>query len=85
MHLLHIVAQETNLPTGGTGQIIFWIIGAGTILALWFLISRTRKKSYNEYWERRRQEEERRQNDPDMAREQSSAEDDATPDSEADD
>ncbi|MGI9666290.1 MAG: hypothetical protein ACR2N2_04200 [Acidimicrobiia bacterium] len=69
MILLQIVAQETNLPTGGTGQIIFWLIGAGTIAGLYFLIARTRKKSYNEYWDRRRTAEQQKRNDPDMAHE----------------
>ncbi len=77
MLLLQIVAQELNLPSG-TGQIIFWLIGAGVILGLWFVISRTRKKSYNEYWERRRQEEQRRLNDPDMARPSDSSDDESS-------
>ncbi len=68
MLLLAIVAQEANLPTGGVGQAVFWILGAAVILGLWYIVHRTRKRSYNEYWERRRAEEQRRLNDPDMAR-----------------
>ena len=63
-----IVAQETNLPEGGTGQIVFWLIGAGVILGLWFIVARTRKRSYNAYWDRKRSEREARLSDPDMAR-----------------
>ena len=63
-----IVAQETNLPEGGGGQIVFWLIGAGVILGLWFVIARSRKRSYNAYWERKRKEQQLRDSDPDMAR-----------------
>lgn len=63
-----IVAQEANLPEGGGGQILFWLIGAGVILGLWFVIARSRKRSYNAYWDRRRSEQQVRENDPDMAR-----------------
>ncbi len=68
-HLLAVtVAQELNLPDGGGLSIVVWLIGAGIILGLWFVISRTRKRNYDAYWERRRREAERRANDPDMAR-----------------
>jgi hypothetical protein len=61
-------AQATpDVAEAGGGAVIFWLIGAGVILALWFVVSRTRKRSYNEYWERRRREQDRRRNDPDMA------------------
>jgi hypothetical protein len=64
-----IVAQSdgVQLPDGSGGGILLWLIGAGVILGLWFLISRTRKRSYDAYWERRRRDEARRRNDPDMA------------------
>jgi hypothetical protein len=68
MLLASMLAQATpDVAAGGSGAVIFWLIGAGVILALWFLVSRTRKKSYNEYWARRKREQERRRNDPDMA------------------
>jgi len=63
-----IVAQETNLPDGGGGQVLFWLIGAGVILGLWFIIAKSRKQSYNAYWDRRRKQEQLKENDPDMAR-----------------
>jgi hypothetical protein len=66
-----IVAQETNLPEGGGGQIVFWLIGAGVILGLWFVIARSRKRSYNAYWDRRRKEQQLRDDDPDMAKSES--------------
>jgi hypothetical protein len=63
-----ILAQEgVNLPGGDGVSIVFWVISAAVILGLWFVISRTRKRSYDEYWERRRREEEQRLSDPDMA------------------
>lgn len=73
-----IVAQETNLPDGGGGQILFWLIGAGVILGLWFIIARTRKKSYNAYWDRRRSEQQLKDNDPDLAKPESLAPPDLT-------
>lgn len=63
-----IVAQETNLPEGGGGQVVLWLVGAGLILGLWLIIARSRKRSYNAYWERRRKEQQLRENDPDMAK-----------------
>jgi hypothetical protein len=64
-----VVAQSdgAHLPDGSGGGILFWLVGAAVILGLWFLISRTRKRSYDAYWERRRREEALRRNDPDMA------------------
>jgi len=68
MLLASMLAQATpDVAEAGGGAVIFWLIGAGVILALWFVVSRTRKRSYNEYWERRRREQDRRRNDPDMA------------------
>ena len=49
MHWFVTVAQEVNLPEGGGGSILFWLIGAGVILGLWFVIARTRKRTYNAY------------------------------------
>ena len=63
-----LVAQETNLPDGGGGQIVFWLIGAAVILGLWFVIARSRKRSYNAYWDRRRKEQQLKDDDPDMAK-----------------
>jgi hypothetical protein len=67
MLFAQVLAQETNLPDGDGAQILFWLIGAGVILGLWFVVARTRKRSYNEYWERKRREQQLRDNDPDMA------------------
>ena len=63
-----VVAQQVNLPDEGGLSWLFWLLGAGVILGLWFVVSRTRKRTYEAYWDRRRREEERRANDPDMAR-----------------
>ena len=78
MVLLAILAQEANLPTGGVGQVVFWILGAGVILGLWWIVHRTRKRSYNDYWDRRRAAEQRRLDDPDMARPQDDVGDDSS-------
>jgi hypothetical protein len=68
MSFARVLAQNgADLPEAGGGGIVFWVIGAAVILGLWFVISRTRKRSYNEYWERRRREEQQRLSDPDMA------------------
>ena len=66
MHVVHIVATEANLPEGGGGAWITWILIAAGIVALWLMIRNTRKKAYKDYWNRKRTEEERRLNDPDM-------------------
>ena len=68
MRIAQIVAQETNLPEGGTGQVLLWLIGAGVILGLWFIVARSRKRSYNDYWDRKRGEQQAKLSDPDMAR-----------------
>ena len=68
MLLPPIVAQIADLPESGGSAVFFWILGAAVILGLWFVISRTRKRSYDAYWERRRREQEQRLNDPDMAK-----------------
>ncbi len=68
MRLAGLVAQVVDLPEAGGGAWFFWILGAAVILGLWFVVARTRKRTYNAYWERKRREEELRANDPDMAR-----------------
>jgi hypothetical protein len=62
-----IVAQIVDLPESGGGGVVFWLVGAAVIVGLWILISRTRRRSYDDYWARRRRDEIRRINDPDMA------------------
>ena len=47
---------------------MFWLIGAGVILGLYLVIRRTRKRAYDDYWDRRKRAEEQRLNDPDMAK-----------------
>lgn len=63
-----MIAQVADLPEAGSGGIIFWLIGAVVIVGLFLVISRTRKRSYDAYWERKRREEQQRLDDPDMAR-----------------
>ena len=71
MPLHRIMAQIADLPDGNSSAIVYWVIGAAVILGLWFVISRTRKRSYDAYWERRRREEQQRLDDPDMAKPES--------------
>ena len=66
-----IVAQIADLPESGGGAIFFWVLGAAVILGLWFIVARTRKRSYDAYWDSKRREREQRLNDPDMARPES--------------
>jgi hypothetical protein len=40
------------------GSIAVWILFLGVIAGLWVLVSRTRRRAEDEYWERKRQEEE---------------------------
>ena len=61
------VAQVVDLPEAGGGAWFFWVLGAAVILGLWFVIARTRRRTYDAYWERKRREEQLRANDPDMA------------------
>lgn len=63
-----IVAQIVDLPEAGVGGVVFWLIGVAVIVGLWIHISRTRKKSYDDYWARRQRDDLRRMDDPDMAR-----------------
>ena len=63
-----MIAQVADLPEAGSGGIVFWLIGAVVIVGLFLVISRTRKRSYDAYWERKRREEQQRLDDPDMAR-----------------
>ena len=65
--LLALITAQVNLPDGGGLSWLPWLLGAGVILGLWFVVARTRKRTYNAYWERRKREQERRANDPDMA------------------
>ena len=62
-----LIAQVVDLPEAGGGGWFFWLLGAAVILGLWFVISRTRKRTYNAYWERKQREADLRANDPDMA------------------
>jgi predicted LPLAT superfamily acyltransferase len=66
-----LLAQTTNLPEGGGGEVFTWLLLAGGIVALWLMIRNTRKKAYRDYWERKQRDEARRLNDPDMAKPES--------------
>lgn len=88
MLFAQILAQDIEpLPSGGAGQIFFWVLGAGIILGLWFIVARSRRRSYNAYWERKRREEQRRLDDPDMAKPEveKQTKDDRTEDDDASD
>ena len=63
-----VVGQQLNLPDDGGASWVFWLLGVGVILGLWWVIARTRKRSYDAYWERRKRDEQRRADDPDMAK-----------------
>ena len=45
----------------GTGSIVVWVLFLGVIAGLYVLVSRTRRRAEDEYWERKRQEDERRE------------------------
>ena len=45
----------------GTGSILVWVFFLGVIAGLYVLVSRTRRRAEDEYWERKRQESEHRE------------------------
>ncbi len=66
MLVASLLAQETSpISDAGGGSIILWVLGAG-IIGLYFIIYRTRKRSYRDYMSREDREAEMKANDPDM-------------------
>jgi hypothetical protein len=62
-----VLAQSGfSLPDAGGGEILVWLILAAGIVGLFFVINRTRKRSYRDYMSRTEREEEMKRNDPDM-------------------
>jgi hypothetical protein len=61
--LLNLLAQAEDegfyLPDT-PGSIIVWVLFIGVVAGLWVLVSRTRRRAEEEFWERKRKEEERR-------------------------
>lgn len=67
MFVASVLAQETStIPDAGGGAILVWLLIAAGIVALYVVISRTRKRSYRDYMSRADREEELKRNDPDM-------------------
>ena len=65
-----VLAQtELNLPEGGGGEIIVWLILAAIIVGLFLVINRTRKRSFNDYMSRAEREARMKADDPDMKQE----------------
>lgn len=65
-----IFAQESNegICAGGSWGCWAVIVVVGVLLlGVYLLISRTRRRSEQDYWKRRQWEQELRANDPDMA------------------
>ena len=65
-----IFAQESNEGICADGSWGCWavIVVVGVLLlGVYLLISRTRRRSEQDYWKRRQWEQELRANDPDMA------------------
>jgi heme exporter protein D len=66
-----VLAQtELNLPQGGGGEIIVWLILAAGIVGLFLVINRTRKRSFNDYMSRAEREARMRADDPDMKKDE---------------
>ncbi len=61
--LLAFIAQTTDdgvfLPEDG-GSALVWVIFVGLIVALYLVVSRTRRRAEQEFWERKRKEREQR-------------------------
>ncbi|MFV1963503.1 MAG: LPXTG cell wall anchor domain-containing protein [Acidimicrobiia bacterium] len=64
------IATESgfDLPSTGGGEVLLWLLLAGGIVGLYFVISRTRKRSYRAYMSKTDREAELKSNDPDMKR-----------------
>lgn len=43
------------------GSITVWVIFLGIVVGLYLLVSRTRKRAEDQYWERKRREDEHRE------------------------
>lgn len=68
MQVAQVLAQELNVPeSSGGGEWVVWVLLAVGIVALYLMIKNTKKKAYQDYWDRRKAEEQRRLDDPDMA------------------
>lgn len=48
------------------GSAIVWVIFLGVIAGLYIVVSRTRRRAEEEFWERKRQEREGRDDRPDL-------------------
>ena len=48
------------------GSAVVWVVFLGIVGALWFVVSRTRRRAEEEYWERKRQEERDERDRPDL-------------------
>ncbi len=61
--LLAFIAQTTDdgvfLPED-SGSALVWVIFVGLIVALYLVVSRTRRRAEQEFWERKREEREQR-------------------------
>ncbi|MDK1018686.1 MAG: hypothetical protein QGD89_04735 [Actinomycetota bacterium] len=69
MLVTSLLAQETPaIPEAGGGAIIVWSLLVVGFIALYVVISRTRKRSYKEYMTRVEREAELKARDPDMRR-----------------
>lgn len=71
--ILRLLAQAQDdgfyLPDD-PGSITIWVVFLGIVAGLYVLVSRTRKRAEDEYWERKRREEEHRElPEPDDPRE----------------
>ena len=67
MFVASLLAQEAStIPEAGGGAILLWVILAAGIVGLYVLITRTRKRSYQDYMSRAEREAEMKANDPDM-------------------
>ncbi len=65
---LLVLAQAddgVNLPSDG-GSALVWVLFLGIIAVLWAVVSRTRRRAEEEYWERKRREEEGRGDQRDL-------------------
>ncbi len=71
LHTAFATESGFNLPDTGGGETLLWLLLAAGIVGLYFIVSRTRKRSYRRYMSRADREAELRSNDPDMKKEES--------------
>lgn len=69
MFTASLLAQESSvIPEAGSGAILVWLLLGTGIVALYVVITRTRRRSERDYLSRADRDAELKANDPDLKR-----------------